>query len=829
MADPFQPKFVDLVRNYSTTVGTDDFVLGSAVNGYTSFTAACAVGDTFYYAAIGVDIPAEREVGRGTLLANGTIARAPVSGAKTNFSKGTKSIALIAAAEWFSSVGSLAASAAPFAVADRTALAATARRGSGDARVLIESGREGTFVFDTSNLSGRVSADPNQGLYVSPTSDTSGASGAWVRKFNGKVNVKWFGAKGDDVTNDGAAFVAALAFLNATSSAGGYSNGNVGLYIPAGHYYLGTTTLDVRTTITIEGEGVGEAGGDGTRLKWDAGATGVIVQEARTVGATGTQAQDNTKSGAASIIRNLRLIGAYNGSNDADYHGVELRARASIRDCCIDSFQGNGIHIAADSLGNGSVPVGNANNFEIYKVILLGNRNGIYTQGGDANAGVITGADCMYNRQWGVSENSFLGNTYVACHAATNTSGPYQTTNPNGRNVFIGCYSESDQPPSGFVSPTVVIGGLHGAGVSGNGSYIRSVLGNTTIDSLAAPSAGVDNLTVNLGQAFQNGASAIMYAGYNGGAHLEYGANINFAGNYKVGLKAQNYATGPVDFYMSGLSLNWVGTDGYGKMLLNDSGLNINGSYKVNGTQVIGSGGLLQAAGFPALAGDVTTTGGSLATTIAANAVSFAKVQQVAPSSLIGNPTAALANAQGITLGGGLTFSGTTLTVGALTPSSIAATGAVTASNLSGTNTGDETSATILSKVSASNITTSGSILSSGAAGIGYTTGAGGTVTQTTSKATAVTLNKTAGAITLSTAALAANAVVSFTLTNSKIGPDDDVRVWVKGGNTAAATYRSWAEGSASGSRLILLQNISGGSLSEAVVLGFAVIKGAIA
>ena len=102
MADVFQPKFVDLVRNYTTTTGTDGFLLGPAVNGFESFTDACAVGESFYYSALGVDNPADTEVGRGTLLEGGVIGREPISGHKTNFKSGTKTISLVAAAEWFS-------------------------------------------------------------------------------------------------------------------------------------------------------------------------------------------------------------------------------------------------------------------------------------------------------------------------------------------------------------------------------------------------------------------------------------------------------------------------------------------------------------------------------------------------------------------------------------------------------------------------------------------------------------------------------------------------------------------------------------------------------
>src|SRR6185369_2874964 len=147
MAD-FQPRFVDLVRSYTSTAGTGAFALGPAVNGFTGFGSALQAGDSFYYSAIGVDKPAEREVGRGTLQANGTISRMPLSGAPTNFSSGTKSIALIAAAEWFNLVQAGAGSQ-PVVAATRSALAASPLRQVPG--LLTESGCEGMFVFDSSD------------------------------------------------------------------------------------------------------------------------------------------------------------------------------------------------------------------------------------------------------------------------------------------------------------------------------------------------------------------------------------------------------------------------------------------------------------------------------------------------------------------------------------------------------------------------------------------------------------------------------------------------------------------------------------------------------
>lgn len=84
-------------------------------------------------------------------------------------------------------------------VADRTALAALAT--SANSAYLREVGRQGTFVWNSANLSTKVTSDPLQGVYVAPSSDTTGASGAWVRKVDGPYNVTWFGASPNNADN----------------------------------------------------------------------------------------------------------------------------------------------------------------------------------------------------------------------------------------------------------------------------------------------------------------------------------------------------------------------------------------------------------------------------------------------------------------------------------------------------------------------------------------------------------------------------------------------------------------------------------------------------
>ena len=106
----------------------------------------------------------------------------------------------------------------------------------------------------------------------------------------------------------------------------------------------------------------------------------------------------------------------------------------------------------------------------------------------------------------------------------------------------------------------------------------------------------------------------------------------------------------------------------------------------------------------------------------------------------------------------------------------------------------------------------------------GYTAAAQGTVTQATSKSTGVTLNKSAGQITMNNAALAGATAVSFTLTNSLISTNDVLILNVGAGATAVA-YTVYTSSISAGSAVITLRNLTTAtSLSEAVVINFALI-----
>ena len=92
------------------------------------------------------------------------------------------------------------------------------------------------------------------------------------------------------------------------------------------------------------------------------------------------------------------------------------------------------------------------------------------------------------------------------------------------------------------------------------------------------------------------------------------------------------------------------------------------------------------------------------------------------------------------------------------------------------------------------------------------------------SKTYGVTLNKPSGQITTTTAALGAAAETSFTLTNSTIAATDVVYVCIASGATAGA-YNVQVDAVAAGSCQISISNLSAGTLSQALVLNFVVIK----
>ena len=107
---------------------------------------------------------------------------------------------------------------------------------------------------------------------------------------------------------------------------------------------------------------------------------------------------------------------------------------------------------------------------------------------------------------------------------------------------------------------------------------------------------------------------------------------------------------------------------------------------------------------------------------------------------------------------------------------------------------------------------------------LGYTANAQGSVTQATNKGTAVTLNKPAGVITMNNASLATATNATFVLNNSYISSNDTIILTIAGGQATPGSYNVFANALTTGSVSITLRNISGGSLSEAIIVNYCLI-----
>jgi len=194
---------------------------------------------------------------------------------------------------------------------------------------------------------------------------------------------------------------------------------------------------------------------------------------------------------------------------------------------------------------------------------------------------------------------------------------------------------------------------------------------------------------------------------------------------------------------------------------------------------------------------------------------------------ILGTPTSGtLTNCTGLPIATGVSNLGTGVATFLTTPSSANLLAALTDETGTGSAVFANTPTLVTPVIGAAtgtSLSTTGNQVITSTGKHGYATGAGGVVTQTPDKTTAVTLSKSTGQITLAAAALAASTTVSFTLTNTVIEAGDILIMNHISGGTAGS-YLLNAQ-SAAGSASINVRNISLGSLSEAIVIAFAVIK----
>jgi hypothetical protein len=232
--------------------------------------------------------------------------------------------------------------------------------------------------------------------------------------------------------------------------------------VPPGKYYL-SSTFSIDRNIVLRGQGTpyGNCAGI-SQLIFADNVDGILCVDYRS--------SPSNKQGSGITIQGLHL--SRKNTSGTLGSGISLKTTARIRDVTCVGFREHGIKIDASTSYS---PASNANLWEIHSCTLDSNGgSGLYVNGADANAGSGYNVNAVNNGAWGIYDSSFLGNTYVACHTDSNVSGAYKTDDNNARNVFIGCYSEGGQPTSSFVQPTIIMGGLHSAGVAGTGAYLNN-------------------------------------------------------------------------------------------------------------------------------------------------------------------------------------------------------------------------------------------------------------------------------------------------------------------------------------------------------------------
>ncbi len=282
-----------------------------------------------------------------------------------------------------------------------------------------------------------------------------------------------------------AALASAIAF--------GVSLGTLpAIQLPAGTLKF-ASTIHLKNRVNLIGQGSGVAGSvgplAGTTLQFDSGLHGIVVHRYDTC-AAGMEVPPTTAADGSTISG--VVIKGQGGAG----HGVWMRARAVVRDCAIHGFGQNGINIVAGTDSQDATLRGNANGWQLDTLVIANcGGHGVFVDGADASAGFGRAIDVSQCGGWGVYDSSFLGNTWQACQAADNVLGPYKSDDPNAWSVFEGCYSEGGQPPSSFVRPTLVLNGLHGAGVTGSGLFI----GAGGISAFSVPNPTGDNVGLMVG------------------------------------------------------------------------------------------------------------------------------------------------------------------------------------------------------------------------------------------------------------------------------------------------------------------------------------------
>ena len=300
-----------------------------------------------------------------------------------------------------------------------------------------------------------LGANDFSGFYASTGSSLIGflpyGTGAVATNVQAKlrqtVSVADFGAVGDGVTDDYAAFTAAIAALPAKGGT---------IYIPttSTNIYRISQTLSIRKPTHMYGDVMAANNTTGTTLYFDANVSGIVFGAYNTSLYT-TITPDGALGSQYSVLENLLILSA-GGVTNVD--GVVLRVQMTCRNVAARGFKRYGFRIY-NTIGGGGDTEGNASGWQLNncKAILNGD-HGFYVNGNDSNVGVAIKCFGQTNGNYGFYDQSLIGNTYIGCDTAGNTSGSFYSNLASSAVTIIGLW-EDGSSQSILGSNVTAIGG----------------------------------------------------------------------------------------------------------------------------------------------------------------------------------------------------------------------------------------------------------------------------------------------------------------------------------------------------------------------------------
>lgn len=283
--------------------------------------------------------------------------------------------------------------------------------------------------------------------------------------------------------------------------------------LPAGRLVL-SETVELCRQHDIVGKG-GNFWGARTRLETLGGYTGIWLRYF-----TECNAEGKGGGSGGSIISDLALYSPLGTSTTTPSYGILVEsARVTLKRLWIRGFV-QGIRISADHTRpkptNANLPTVD------HVTVDVNEHSGIFIQGGDSNAGLLSlpnvHSNCWFANRWtsqlgvcaNIHDRSFLGNTIVAGHTSFCKDAEtgdicegYRFSNNSQRSVCVGCYAEKNQLAGSLSQSSNAIGGIPGQGWVGKGSYFFGSRINRliVINNGGTPTDITDDVQVEMGMA----------------------------------------------------------------------------------------------------------------------------------------------------------------------------------------------------------------------------------------------------------------------------------------------------------------------------------------